>query len=278
VYATDQIRFGERLIVVPALRWSHLAIENRAATTGEARSTENVFSPSLGLVILPRPWLSLYTTYAEGFEPTAPGQYLEDGRTLAPAEHDSIEGGVKADLLARRISATGAAFRVRRTNVPEADAQGFFRQIGEGESSGLELEVIGSITRGLGVRGGYAWTSAQITRDTSGFAGRDLPNAPRHKTELWMRYRVPEGALKSVMFAGGVVHVSDRFTARDNTVVAPAYTRVDGSASYEFPGSPFTIGLIAQNLTNRRYVTSGAGAVFFAGPSRRLAVQLTSMF
>jgi outer membrane receptor protein involved in Fe transport len=61
-------------------------------------------------------------------------------------------------------------------------------------------------------------------------------------------------------------------------VVAPAYTRLDGSASYEFPGSRFTIGLFAQNLTNRRYLTSGSGAVFFAGPPRRLAIQLTSMF
>jgi hypothetical protein len=39
--------------------------------------------------------------------------------------------------LVGRSSATGGAFRIRRTNVPEADAQGFFRQIGEGESSGL---------------------------------------------------------------------------------------------------------------------------------------------
>ena len=277
-YTIDQVRLGERLIVVPAVRWSLLEIEDRVDTTGEARSTESVVSPSLGLVVLPRPWLSLYTTYAQGFEPPAPGQYLEDGRALKPAEHHSIEGGVKADLLERRISVTGGAFRIRRTNVPEADAQGFFRQIGEGESGGLELEVVGSVTRGLGLRGGYAWTSSQITRDTSGFAGRDLPNAPPHKAELWMQYRAPEGVLKRVMLAGGVVHVSDRFTARDNLIRVPAYTRLDGSASYEFPASRFRIGLTAQNLTNRRYVTSGAGAVFFAGPPRRLAVQLTSIF
>jgi catecholate siderophore receptor len=84
--------------------------------------------------------------------------------------------------------------------------------------------------------------------------------------------------LRKLMIAGGVVHVSDRFTARDNVIVIPAYTRVDGSAAYELPGSRFTIGLIGQNLTNRRYVTSGAGAVFFAGPPRRLVAQLTSAF
>ena len=158
-------------------------------------------------------------------------------------EHDSIEGGVKADLLDRRISVTGAGFRIRRTNVPEADALGFFRQIGEGESHGLELEAVGSVTRGLGLRGGYAWTSTEITRDPAGFAGRDLPNAPPHKAELWMRYRVPEGPLTRLMVAGGVVHVADRFAARDNVVVVPGYTRLDGSASYELPGSRFTIGL-----------------------------------
>lgn len=278
LYTIDQVRIGERLIVVPAVRWSQLETEDRVATTGETRSKESVVSPSLGLVVLPRQWLSLYTTYAQGFEPPIPGQYLEDGRALAPAEHDAIEGGVKADLLGRRISVTGAGFRIRRTNVPEADALGFFRQIGEGESHGLELEVVGSVTRGLGLRGGYAWTSAEITRDPSGFAGRDLPNAPPHKAELWMRYRIPEGRLHKLLIAGGVVHVSDRFTARDNVIVIPAYTRVDGSAAYELAGSRFTLGLVAQNLTNRRYVTSGAGAVFFAGPPRRIAAQLTSVF
>jgi outer membrane receptor protein involved in Fe transport len=278
LYTIDQVRFGQRLIVVPALRWSRLEIENRVAAAGEPRATESVVSPSLGLVVLPRTWLSLYATYAQGFEPPTPGQYLEDGRALRPAEHESIESGVKADLVGGRISVTGAGFRIRQTNVPEADARGVFRQIGEGESRGLELEVVGSVTRGLGLRGGYAWTSTDITRDTSGFVGRDLPNAPRHKAELWMRYRVPQGPLHKLMVAGGVVYVSDRFTARDNAVVTPAYTRLDGSTSYELSGPRLTIGLVAQNLTNRRYVTSGAGAVFFAGPPRRLAVQLTSVF
>ena len=278
VYAVDQVRFGERVIVVPALRWSRLEIENRVATTGEQRSTENVVSPSVGLVVMPRNWLSLYTTFAQGFEPPTPGQYLEDGQALAPAEHNSIEGGVKADVLEQRISLTGAVYRIRRTNVPEADARGFYRQIGEGESRGVELEVVGSLTRGLGLRGGYSFTTTEVIQDTSGFVGRDLPNAPRHKAELWMRYRVPHGFFEKLMVAGGVVYVAERFTARDNAVVVPAFTRLDGSASYELAGPRLVLGLVAQNLTDRRYVTSGNGGIFFVGPTRRVAVQLTSMF
>jgi outer membrane receptor protein involved in Fe transport len=219
----------------------------------------------------------VYVNVARGFEPPTPGQYLEDGRAPEPAEHASVEGGVKAELLNQRLNVTGAGYNIRRTNVPEADIRGFYRQIGEGESHGLELELVGSLARGLGLRAGYAWTSTEITRDSAGFAGRELPNAPRHKTDLWIRYRVPRMQPRSLMIAGGLIHVTDRFTARDNIVIAPAYTRLDLSASYELTPR-LVLGLIAQNITDRRYVTSGNGAVFFAGQPRRLAVQLTSAF
>ena len=277
-YAVDQIGVGDRVIVVPALRWSRLETENHVPAAGEPRSTVSLISPSAGLVVRPSPWFSVFATYARGFEPPAPGQYLEDGRGLEPAEHESIEGGAKAELGGGLVSVTGAAFHIRRTNVPEADVRGFYRQIGEGESRGIELEMAGSLAPGLGLRGGYAWTSTEVTRDTGGFVGRELPNAPRHKAQIWGRYRVPEGALRSLTASAGIVYVSDRFTGRDNLVVAPAFTRLDTSASYEIPGPRLTLGVVAHNLTNRRYVTSGSGVVFYAAPPRRIAVQLTTAF
>jgi len=277
-YAVDQIRFGVHVIVNPALRWSRLGIENRAAGVGEPQSTEHALSPSLGVVVLPRRWLSFYGTVARGFEPPTPGQYLEDGRGLAPAENASVEGGVKADLFAQKISLTSAVYRIRRTNVPEADVRGFYRQIGEAGSHGVEVEAVGSLAPRLGMRAGYAWTGTEIISDTSGFVGRELPNAPRHKAELWMRYRFSGSIWQRLTTAGGVVYTSDRFTARDNLVVTPAYTRFDASASYQLAGSRLAVGFVAQNLTNRRYVTSGSNTVFIAAPQRRLAVQLTSAF
>lgn len=277
VYAIDQIRVGERVVVVPALRWSRLETENQVPAAGEPRSTANVVSPGLGLVVRPRQWFSLFATYARGFEPPAPGQYLEDGSGLKPAEHESIEGGAKAELAGGNFSVTSAAFHIRRTNVPEGDVRGFYRQIGEGESRGMELEIGGSLAPGLGIRGGYAWTSAEVTRDTGGFVGRDLPNAPRHKAQIWGRYRVPEGALRGLTASAGVVYVSDRFTGRDNLIVAPAFTRLDMSASYEIVPR-VTVGVVAHNVTNRRYVSSGSGLGLFAAPLRRIAAQLTTAF
>jgi iron complex outermembrane receptor protein len=281
-YFQDQIRLHRTLIVVPAIRWSRLAIENRASasatSTTENVSTETAVSPSLGIVVLPRDWLSLYATGAKGFEPPTPGQYLEDGSALEAAESALVEGGVKADLLSDRIVLSSAVYRLRQTNVPEFDARGFYRQIGEGSSRGVETEATGSITRGLGASVGYAWNRTEIVNDVSGFAGRELPNAPRHKAHAWLRYRFTGDRLNGLMLAGGVVHVSDRFVARNNVTIAPAYTRFDASGAYDI-NSQLRVGVAVHNLTNVRYVTSGsAGGALYAGQPRRTAVQITTSF
>jgi len=279
VYALDQLQLSKIMTVVPGVRWSRIAIDDKVAVAGrEAESEENLVSPNIGIVLLPRPWLSLYSSFTRGFEPPAPGQYLQDGGAPALSENGSIEGGVKTDVFDRRLSVSGALFRLDRTNVPENDALGFIRQIGKGTSHGIEAEAVGLVAPGLSARVGYAWTKTEITRDSSGFVGRELPNAPRYKFDLWMRYRLPVDLVRGVMVSAGVVHVSKRYTARNNLIVEPPYTRIDASGSWELAGPRLTLGLAIENMTNVRYVTSGNGSNFIAGPSRRASVQLTSAF
>lgn len=278
-YVQDQIQLGSRFTVVPALRLSLLRLESRApAGAGDTRTTDEVVSPGFGAVFLPRPWLSFYVSWAEGFEPPAPGQFQEDGRALDPVESRSLEAGVKADLLERRLSLSASGFGTRQTNVTEADPRGFYQQIAEGESRGLEVEVTSRPARGLDVRGGYAFTETEITRDLSGFAGRELPNAPRHKANVWVHYRFSGGPSRRLALGAGVVRLSDRFSNRANTVTVPGYTRVDATASYALLSRRLTLVLSAQNMTDTRYVTSGSGQVFFVGPPRRLAVTATTSF
>ena len=80
------------------------------------------------------------------------------------------------------------------------------------------------------------------------------------------------------MLAGGVVAVASQYTARNNLTVLPSYTRFDASTSYELAGPRLTLALIAQNLPNERYATSGTATTFIAAPLRRVALQLTSVF
>ncbi len=171
-YLQDQVALGSRWSLVPGLRLSRLRQEDTSPAARQAPSgpvsTHTAVTPALGAVFLVRPTLSLYASYAEGFEPGAPGEYLQDGRALDPVESRSLEVGVKVDLVGGRLSASLAGFGIRQTNVPEADPRGFYRQIGAGESRGLEAEVVGSPTRGLVVRAGYAWTRTEVTRTSRG--------------------------------------------------------------------------------------------------------------
>jgi iron complex outermembrane receptor protein len=273
VYVTDQMTLGANLVVAPGLRWSRLVVDDHLSGV---ESRDALVSPTLGILFRPRASLSVYTSYARGFEPPAPGQYLEGGRPPDLSDHWMVEAGVKGDLPGDRVTAAAAGFYIERSNVPEADPRGFVRPIGAARSRGLELELVGLVAPGLTARAGYAFTDTTITRDALGGLGRELPNAPPHTAHVWLRYRLTEGILSGLMVAGGAVYSSDRFTSRDNLVVAPAYTRFDFTCSKALAGPRLAIGLVAENLTDRRYVRSGANRVLFAAPPRRIALQFSS--
>jgi iron complex outermembrane recepter protein len=185
---------------------------------------------------------------------------------------------VKAELLNRRLGLSASGFEIRQTNVAEADGRGFYQQIAEGKSRGLELEVVGNPLAGLVIIGGYTWLRTEVLRDLAGFTGNALPNAPDHQGNLWVRYRFTEGLLHPLSLGAGIVHVSSRFTSAANTVTVPGYTRIDSTVSYGFANRRLGLVVACQNLTNERYVTSGAGRVFYAGAPRRLSVTLTTAF
>ena len=280
VYLQDQMRLSPEIILTPAVRMSWLSVENGALPSSglngqspERVATETAVSPSLGVVVLPRAWLSFYATAARGFEAPAPGQYLEDGRALDPSDNTLVEAGVKSNLRGGRLALSTAVYGIRRTNVPEAVGLGFYRQIGEGKSRGVEVELVGSVVRGFGITAGYSWNRTEVTRDVAGFVGRELPNAPDHKANVWGRYRFSGGTFRGLMLAAGVVYVSDRFINRDNIFIAPDYTRLDASGWYELT-STLKLGVAVQNATNLRYVTSGSSGALYAGAPRRAAVQI----
>lgn len=274
-YLQDQARIGSKLTLVPAVRWSRLEVEDHVASV---TLRDSAASPSFGLVFLPRPNLSLYGSYAQGFEPPGPGQFAEGGGPLDPVHSSSLEGGVKANVLGPRLAVSAAVYRIRQTGVTELDPAGFYRRIAEGESRGLELEVVGSPVAGLEVLTGYAWSDPEITHDVSGFEGNELPNAPRNKANAWVRYRFADDALRRLTLSVGVVHVGERFTTRSNTVRLAPYSRVDLTASMDLLGPRLGLGLVAQNVGNTRYVTSGSAVGLFVGAPRRLALSLTSAF
>ena len=72
--------------------------------------------------------------------------------------------------------------------------------------------------------------------------------------------------------------MAPQYTARNTLISLSRYTRIDGATSYPLAGPRLTLAVIAQNLTNGRYATTGAGATFIATPLGRVALQLTTLF
>jgi catecholate siderophore receptor len=117
-------------------------------------------------------------------------------------------------------------------------------------STGVELELSGSVTPRWSVQGGYAYQDAEITRSLSAtvVAGARLAQVPRHSFSMWNRYEVS----RRLGVGAGVLSRGDRFVATDNTVVLPAFTRVDAALFYSFT-EQLRVHVNLENVFDARY-------------------------
>jgi catecholate siderophore receptor len=149
-------------------------------------------------------------------------------QSLEPEKFTNYEVGAKWDIRPS-LSFTAAVYRLDRNNVVIPDPTDATRSIlVDGQrTDGVEVGLSGRITRSWSAVGGYAYQDGRITTTLSASAreGARLAQVPRHSFSLWNRYDVtPRWGL-----GAGIVHTGDVFTSTDNTVMLPAFTRVDGA-------------------------------------------------
>ena len=232
LYAQDQVELSRHVQAVAGLRYDRFAVDHHNNRTGvDVERVDNVLSPRLGLIVKPAKTMSFYAGYTKSFQPRAGeqlGSLTVTNQTLEPEEFRNYEVGAKWDLPAG-VAATLAAFDLRRSNVAVADPldPSVIHLVDAQRTRGLEAGVSGTITGAWTVMGGYAYQDGEITASISpaAQAGARLANVPRHSFSLWNRYDLtPAWGLGL-----GVIHRGDSFTATDNTVTLPAFTRVDAA-------------------------------------------------
>ncbi|MGH8552739.1 MAG: TonB-dependent siderophore receptor, partial [Methylococcales bacterium] len=169
VYFQDQISlFGDRLHILGGGRYdwaetfsggSPLSFSDIQTTTIKAKK----FSPRVGVVYQPWPWLSLYGNYVESLGTTSNGRTAA-GSPLPPQEGEQYEAGFKTAFFDGRLSSTLAFFNVTKSNLSAADRTRpgiAFIAAGEARSRGIELDISGQPTDRLSLIGTYAFTDAQ---------------------------------------------------------------------------------------------------------------------
>ncbi|MDQ3773503.1 MAG: TonB-dependent siderophore receptor [Pseudomonadota bacterium] len=256
VYFQDQIDLLDNLHLLGGGRYDWATTESQSDTNPTDRIEDEAFSPRVGLVYQPLPWLALYGSYVESFG-GANSARSRTGEAFEPETGQQYEAGLKTEWLEGTLSATLAFYHLTKQNIltPDpVDPNNFSVQTGEARSQGIELDLAGQITPGWSIIASYAYTDTEITQDTGGREGFRLHDVPEYSGSLWMRYRFLGGPWKGLSLGAGVFAASER-TDSDNSFEVPGYARVDLSAAYTWKLGPtwLTARLNVENLLDKEY-------------------------
>lgn len=241
---------------------------------------DTAFSPRAGLLYLLAPTTSLYASYSSSFGTN--NARSASGVPFEPEKARQIEFGVKHQTANGKLGSTVSIYRLTKTNVltadlstPDPDDQA---AIGQVRSQGIELDVIGQLTRNVSLIATWALTDTRVTRDNDGNQGRRLPNVPRNATSLWAKFDAAPGERGGWEAGAGVYLRSQRQGDVANSWQLPGYARVDAMARYRLPAGPTKVSaqLNVENLFDRTYLdrggSGGTGAKY--GSPRAIALTL----
>ncbi|WP_043229896.1 TonB-dependent receptor [Pseudomonas sp. CF161] len=244
--------------------------------------------PRAGLVYRYTDALSFYGSYTESFKPNssiAPlggGNVVLDG-SIEPEEGKSWELGAKLDLPGR-ITASAALFDITKRNVlvTTATANETVTSVaGEVKSRGLEMDLTGQLTEQWSLIGSYAYTDAEVTKDTQ-YKGKRLQNVAKNTGSLSAVYDF--GSLiggDRLRVGAGARYVGERAGDAPNSFDLPAYTVADAFATYDtkVEGQKVKFQLNVKNLFDKTYYTSAASRFFVSmGDSRQVSLSSTLEF
>ncbi|MCC8427668.1 TonB-dependent siderophore receptor [Reyranella aquatilis] len=263
-YANDTIQLLPELKVVAGLRWDYYAAQiansvNRNNTAGSTtvaglQQTDTFLSVRGGIIYEPTPAQSYYVSYSTSFNPSLEQLTSTTGtQNLPPENNKGVEAGVKYELFGSNLSLNGAVFSIIKNNARTANPDGTFSPTGNVQVSGARAGFAGRITPEWQVFGGYAYLNGVIIQGLNyqngqgNTTGKVPLNTPRDTANLWTTYTFKE----TYEIGGGFFYVGQRYANNTNTVVVPAYTRVDLTAAYKQPA--YDVRLNVYNLFNTVY-------------------------
>ena len=293
VYAFDTMKFGERWMLVAGGRLDHYSTDFASVVACGGRSTPscgnlstgspvpgldavkrgNLASYKLGLVYKPAANGSVYANFATGSEPPG-GNTLAfsasasnaDNPVFDPQRARTVEVGTKWNVLGDQLRLNAALFRTIVGNLVAQDPVDLqYYQIGHERVQGIELGVVGQITRHWAVSAGYtlmnthadggivssATTSSAPATDGSG----TLAYTPKSAFTAWSTWQLPH----HIVISGGARYSGEMQRGHDGAIGTPAFTGAywvfDAMAGYALSRHA-SLQLNVYNLFDRDYVAA----------------------
>ena len=280
---------GTNAATLAAIKNDHLSLAG-LQSDGSINETDTIIKASIGWT--PNDSMLLFATYAEGYRPAAQNRnagQLATNQTgvyenyVVPAtaltdEISSFEVGMKGDFLdnSLRLNATYFRTAIDELQVSRFDPSNvaflfFLENIGDAESSGLDVDMQWAATENLTVAGAASFLSTELTRlnpQLRGIAvpvGSELPFAPAFSGNLRVRYDFTLDALQAnAYFRGSVVYRGENVSGIVGSAEFMDDTLFRQSGSYsglelqEEGGSYGTIQIPGGLPKNTRFVNPAA--------------------
>ena len=270
-YAQDSINLTQNLIYSLGARYEYYDQVARGTTSGpnSTDQQDGKFTWQTGLLYLLTPEWSVYTNYAQSFNPqmAISGSDIGD---IKPEEGKSIEFGSKFQN--DSITASAAVFNINKKNIMRT-VDGVSTPVGEARSRGFEFDFNGRVTQGLSLGASYAYTKTEVRKDSGAFAvlvGKPLEATPKHQASLFANYDFSHLGAKGLRIGGGARYFGSWYTyyMRTNLPAVPAGTAFkinsavvyDAFISYDtkIAGYETNFSFNVKNLTDKLYYTSSS--------------------
>ncbi|MGU3412813.1 TonB-dependent siderophore receptor [Enterobacteriaceae bacterium C34A] len=258
-YVQDALYLTDNWIAVTGVRYQYYT-----QYAGKGRpfnvntdSADEKWTPKAGLVYKVTPSFSLFGNVSQGFMPQSSiASYIGD---LPPEESTAYELGAKFDLFTG-LTANIALFDIHKKNVLYTEQVGdetIAKTAGKVRSRGVEVDVAGALTENLNVIASYGYTDAKVLDDPD-YAGKPLPNVPKHTGSLFMTYDIHNVWQSNILTLGAGGHaLSKRSGTNGADYYLPGYAVADVFAAYKMKLQyPVTLQVNVKNLFDKTYYTS----------------------
>lgn len=263
VYAQDFISLTKQIKVIAGVRWSY--VENMPTITtrfgsndkiqvANSSTSDNAFSPKVGLVYAPNENLSVFATYTNSFASNSgytsdqfgtvntnqlPAQTQIQLATLSrlsikPSTVDQFEVGVKKNFWNNALAVNLSAYQIMYNNyyqtywfVPSSPANAapvnstdtnLKELAGDMRSRGVELDITGNPTENLSIIGGFSYNnSVYLNTPEKGYIeNQRLVRTPATTANASVFYKFTN-YVKGLKIGAGIYYIGDRIAGWNDT-------------------------------------------------------------
>jgi len=287
IYIQDQLAYKNwRLLIGGRYDWvkNDVDVNFTNSTDVDADKSAEDFSGRVGLVYKFDNGVSPYVSYSESFNLVTTTDV--NGNLFDPEKAKQYEVGVKYEPQNMDGFISLAVFDLTKDDyvITEYDAfnsNGVSRQVGEVNSTGVEIEAGLELSEQLKLSAAYSYVDARITESPNSWEKDSLiPNQPRQTASLWLDYTQTTGVLKGLGMGAGVRYVgestyigTDSLSTSTVDIETGGYTLTDASIRYDF--DDVRLALNVSNLFDREYTTTCTDLVCYFGDGRRVIASAT---